>query len=147
MSNHEFEDFIEQSIRLLHEHDTTIDHRSAFIALWKFQEQGDCGFTHFRVMPILLERRAAYRFSKEVHPAIDALEGVNRDLGYVDDTFLYCDAGSTLWKQLRDELSAEDRIEPVELPLTTVGQHVLRAAEKVNDVDTIAMWSRFLKVR
>jgi len=145
MSQHALEDLVEQSIRLLHEHDAEIDHRSAFNALWEFQERGDCGFTHFRVLPILLERRATYRFTKDVHPAIETLEGdgVTRELGFVDDAFLYCDAGTELWKQLLDELRGDDQKPPQHMPLSTLALHIARAAEKANDLETIAAWFNF----
>lgn len=125
---------IERAIRLLNDED--IDHRSAFVALLKVQK------APFSVMPILLQRRATYRFSKDVHPAIEALDGASRDLGYVDDQYLYCDAGSTLWKQLADELSGDDKVPPQPMTLEALKALVIRAAEKVNDAETIAAWSR-----
>ncbi len=139
MSPRDVEALVERAIRLLHEHDVEVDHRSAFCALWRLQERLGGGFTHFRVMPILLARRAAYRFSKDVHPAIDALAGASRELGYTDDEFLYCDAGTMLWRQLTDELSGDDRAPPSDLPLATLVTHVRRAAEAAGDDDTLRL--------
>ncbi|PZR09314.1 MAG: hypothetical protein DI536_22290 [Archangium gephyra] len=142
MSNHEFEDVIEQSIRVLHAHDGELDHRSAFVSLWRFQERGDCGFTHFRVLDILLERRATYRFPHDVHPAIDTLDddAVNRDQGFKDDHFVYCDAGTSLWEQLKEELNGDDTKAPVDIPLGTLALHVARAAERAGELELIAAW-------
>ncbi len=142
MSQHEIEDLVESSIRVLHTHDADVDHRSAFAALWAFQERADCGFTHFRVMPMLLERRSTYRFDKTVHPAIETLEtdGVSRQLGYVDDAFLYCDAGTELWEQLREHLPADDQQPPAPMPLSTLALRICRAAEKAGELELIARW-------
>lgn len=145
MSQHEIEDLVERSIRVLHTHDTEPDHRSAFAALWAFQERADCGFTHFRVMPILLEHRSTYRFDKTLHPAIETLEadGVSRQLGYVDDDFLYCDAGTQLWEQLRTYLPVDDRKPPEPMPLSTLALRICRAAETAGETELIAMWFNF----
>lgn len=145
MSQHDIEELVESSIRLLHAHDAEIDHRSAFCALWKFQERFDCGFTHFRVMPLLLERRATYRFTPDVHPAVETVEGMPRDYGYLDDTFLYCDAGTLLWSQFVNEhlIIGDDAKPPSDLPLSTLALRIGLAAEKAGDVDTIAGWFNF----
>lgn len=136
------DELVERSIRLLHEHDSEIDHRSAFNSLWKFHGSR---LARLRVMPVLLERRATYRFDKDVHPAIETLDDtVDPDLGYVDDAFVYCDAGSTLWRQLREELSDGDLVAPVEISLSTLIEHIERAAKKVGDVEVIARWHQLV---
>jgi len=102
MSMHEFEDLVEQSVRLLDAaHDARLhaerparrglgprvatpsdppggpdpDLRSAFHALYAFQGRWDTGFTHFRVIGILVKHRFAYVFDLEEHPHYAALGG------------------------------------------------------------------------
>jgi hypothetical protein len=70
MSMHEFEDLVEYSIRALASSTLadTLDVRSACWWLYDFQNHWDTGFTHFRVMDILLDFRFAYRFALQQHP-------------------------------------------------------------------------------
>jgi hypothetical protein len=83
MSMHEFEDLVEESIRLLDARcdarlaaefsgvaaaTPPIDVRSFFRALYAFQDRWDTGFTHFRVIGILVKHRFAYVFDLEEHP-------------------------------------------------------------------------------
>lgn len=70
MSMHEIEDLVEGSIRVLDAHTSADDDRvrDAFAKLYAFQQEFDCGFTHLRVMDILLRRRFTYRFPREQHP-------------------------------------------------------------------------------
>ena len=60
MSMHEIEELQEVSIRLL-DRIEGLDHRSMFKRLYDFDALFDTGFTHFRVMDILLKRRFYYR--------------------------------------------------------------------------------------
>jgi hypothetical protein len=69
MSMHEIEDMVEGAIRVLDLHDEenkTL--RDAIHALYKFQHQYDCGFTHGRVFSLLLKHRFTYQFKLNVHP-------------------------------------------------------------------------------
>ena len=70
MSMHEFEDLVEESIRILAASDLRdqLDVRSACWWLYDFQNHWDTGFTHFRVMDILLDCHFAYRFALTQHP-------------------------------------------------------------------------------
>ena len=61
MSQHELEDTVADSVRVLHEHHHGDDHRDLFVALYAFQAGFDCGFTHGRVLDILVARRFTYR--------------------------------------------------------------------------------------
>ncbi|MGV3621179.1 MAG: hypothetical protein ACO1OB_10200 [Archangium sp.] len=138
------EELVERSIRVLHRHDDEIDHRSAFNSLWKLLTKG---FTHRRLLPILLERRATYRFPHDVHPAIDTVDEdlVNRDQGFKDEEFVYCDAGTELWEQFKENLSGHDVKPPEEVPMKTLATHVMRAAEKSGDVELLAAWEQLSK--
>jgi hypothetical protein len=69
MSMHEIEGLVEDSINLLERSgDTQYDYRSLFAVLYDFQGQFDTGFTHFRVMPILIKHRFVYVFPLTAHP-------------------------------------------------------------------------------
>jgi hypothetical protein len=70
MSMHEFEDLVEETVRVLAgaANRDALDLRSMFWRLYDFQNHWDTGFTHFRVMDILLEARFVYRFERAQHP-------------------------------------------------------------------------------
>src|SRR5215471_1039377 len=98
MSQHEIEDLLEESIRLL-DRIEGLDHRSMFKRLYDLEASPcfDIAFTHFRVMDILLKRRFAYRMALEDHPDYaqfkDALEGMRklRDAHEVEFAFIQRD--------------------------------------------------------
>ncbi|MCS3799507.1 hypothetical protein [Niastella sp. OAS944] len=56
MSMWEFEALVEEAIKLVDKIDTTNEKKVQLIGnLYAIQEQYDCSFTNFRVMPILLK--------------------------------------------------------------------------------------------
>jgi len=67
---HEFEDLVEESVKVLaaSERANQLDLRSMFWRLYDFQNHWDTGFTHFRVMDLLLQFRFVYRFDLKQHP-------------------------------------------------------------------------------
>lgn len=170
MSLHEIEDAVADSVRLLHEHHDGADHRDLFSALYAFQAGFDCGFTHGRVLDILVERRFTYRLPLAAHPQFAAHERaftgaptdavtfvgseilgldppddgprIGHEHGYLADGALYCDAGTPLWHELvaAGVLSGADAEPPRSPPLGTLALHVARVAEKVGDRDLVAMW-------
>ncbi len=172
MSDHEIEDLVEESIRLL---DASFLHRDDrlrdwFAALFRFQREFDCSFMHFRVMDILMRRRFTYRFSLDQHPdyaerrpyfeALDSfvfLSGEERDLagedyddmenpgedqGYVEPPYLFCDAGSSLWRRMVEagHLTGQDAVQPRPVSLDEVVSTVTQAAERGDGHELIAMW-------
>ncbi|MFJ4688782.1 hypothetical protein [Streptomyces sp. NPDC088789] len=172
MSMHEIEDLVADSVRVLDLHTPSDDARVRdwFAVLYGFQGRYDCSFTHFRVMDILLRRRYAYRFPIDRHPDhaersayFDALseftglrefdenapefEGYDSWLedGYVDPPFLYCDAGTDLWRRMVavGELRGPDAAAPRRTPLIDVVREVAVAAEKERDHDLIGLWYAF----
>ena len=69
MSQHEYEALVEYSISTLDEaNDERLDIRSLAWELYAFQECFDTGFTHFRVMNVLLKHRYVYQFNITEHP-------------------------------------------------------------------------------
>ncbi len=75
MAMHEFEDLVEQSVRVLAASSlrAELDLRSIYWWLYDFQNHWDTGFTHFRVIDALLEARFVYRLEPTQHPDYAAL--------------------------------------------------------------------------
>ncbi|MEO3973629.1 hypothetical protein [Streptomyces sp. CAU 1734] len=172
MSAHEIEDLVADSIRVLDDHTEPDDPRVRdwFAALYGFQSVYDCSFTHFRVMDILLRRRYTYRFPVARHPdhagrreyfdglteftglrvldeeapGFDGYESWLED-GYIDPPFLYCDAGTALWRRMTaaGELSGPDAAPPRPVPLVEAVREIAVAAERERDRELIAMWYAF----
>ncbi|MER6913584.1 hypothetical protein ABT354_18100 [Streptomyces sp. NPDC000594] len=172
MSLHEIEDLVAESVRVLDARTGPDDPRVRgwFAALYTFQSGYDCSFTHFRVMDILLRRRYTYRFPVDRHPDYaerpahfdaltdftglrvldeDAPDFAGHDSwledGYVDPPFLYCDAGTALWRRLAaaGELQGPDAVPPHRTPLMEAVRQVAVAAERERDHDLIAGWYAF----
>jgi hypothetical protein len=165
MSEHAIEDLVSNSIRVLDAcTPAEAPLRDEFAALYRFQDGFDCKFTHFRVMDILLRRRFTYRFPLDRHPdhaergaylrslteftALRAFDDDTDDFdgwledGYVEPPHLYCDAGTALWRRLVDAgaLGGPDAVPPARARLVEVVQAVAAGAERVGDVELIAMW-------
>ncbi|NIG57420.1 tetratricopeptide repeat protein [Chitinophaga sp. Cy-1792] len=69
MAMHEIESLVEQSILCLdNSQNDKLDLRSLFFNLYQLQDSFDTGFTHFRVMDILIKHRYVYTFSITEHP-------------------------------------------------------------------------------
>ncbi|MFP2927039.1 hypothetical protein ACLESO_17920 [Pyxidicoccus sp. 3LG] len=170
MSMHEIEDMVEGAVRVLDRRAAAGDlaPRSQLARLFAFQGEYDCSFTHFRVMDLLLARRFTYRFDITDHPdhearkkffegieeftylhddpADDTGEGTGDILspmaGYIEPPYLYCDAGSSLWRRMVEagRLKGPDAEPPVPLRLVDVVHEVLLGAEAEGDRELIAMW-------
>ncbi|MFC3964459.1 hypothetical protein [Nocardia jiangsuensis] len=152
MSMHLIEDLVEGSVRALH---ATGERgwRDHFVALYDFQSGYDCKFTHFRLMEILLEHGHTHRFSVSEHPdraqlgeALDAIEEFTAlsdsdsdsdwlEQGYLDPPYLYCDAGTELWRRMVPDARPVER-----LGLARVVRDVALAAENQKDIELIAVW-------
>ncbi|MEU5400749.1 hypothetical protein ABZ348_15825 [Streptomyces sp. NPDC005963] len=172
MSLHDIEDLVADSVRLLDVHTEPGDPRVRdwFAVLYDFQNGYDCSFTHFRVMDALLRRGYTYRFPIDRHPDygeraayLDALseftglrtfdedapdfEGYDSWLedGYVEPPFLYCDAGTELWRRMvaAGELRGPDATPPRRIPLIEAVREVAVAAEKEQDHELIGLWYAF----
>jgi hypothetical protein len=157
---HEFEDLVEESVRVLDKSvlNGQMDLRTFFWRLYEFQACWDTGFTHFRVIDILLKHRFVYRFELNQHPDyshyqhyFDNLkeftfiklvpdqpwhEKTNPAAGYYKPPFLYCDAGSPLWKRFVESglLSGQDAVPPnKEISLIEVAKETVAEAERQCD--------------
>ncbi|GII60639.1 hypothetical protein Skr01_07240 [Sphaerisporangium krabiense] len=169
MSMHLIEDLVADSIRVLDAHYPDPDPRVRdwVAALYRFQDQYDCSFTHFRVMDALLRRGYAYRFPLERHPdyaarreyfdglddftelrvfdeEADDFDGFETWLedGYVDPPYLYCDAGTDLWRRMSEAglLTGGDAVAPRRTSLVEAVAAVARAADARSDHQLIADW-------
>lgn len=167
MSMHEFEDLVQLSVEVLaHQRPTDLDLRSAFATLYQLQAQFDCGFTHFRVMPELVQHRFVYRMTPPQHPrypepAVQALldqpvEGVsfvrvdplapwgpdNPEAGYLSEGALYADAGSPLWAAwvAQGVLTGADAQPPQTLALAPLVLAIVQAADAMGAPDVIWLW-------
>jgi len=70
MAMHEIESLVEMSVYCLDKSpQPSPDCRSLFYNLYCLQEQFDTGFTHFRVMDLLIKHRFVYTFPITAHPA------------------------------------------------------------------------------
>ncbi|HVI47652.1 MAG TPA: tetratricopeptide repeat protein [Chitinophaga sp.] len=70
MSMHEVESLVELSVLCLdNSSNEQLDRRSLFYNLYRLQGQFDTGFTHFRVMDILVKHKFVYTFPVMAHPA------------------------------------------------------------------------------
>ncbi|WP_439680468.1 hypothetical protein [Embleya sp. MST-111070] len=172
MSEHEIEDLVADSIRVLDTHAAPDDPRVRewIAALYGFQNGYDCSFTHFRVLDTLLRRGHTYRFPLDRHPGyaarperLDALteftalrtfdedapdfDGYESWLedGYVEPPFLYCDIGTALWRRMVDagELRGPDAVPPRRVRLIDVVREVAVAAEREQDAELVGMWYAF----
>lgn len=165
MSNHEFEDLVEMSVRLLAKSGLSRQRlRSLYFNLFEFEASFDTDFTHFRTMKELLAARFVYCLAPAEHPDFvgaeayfGALEGFcfvesplggarAHDGGYYKAPYLYCDAGSALWRRLVElrRLGGSDARAPERLPIQQVLEEVARAAEGAGDVRLVAYAYRLL---
>lgn len=161
---HEIEDLVFESVLLLDKHHPADDGRLRdwFVSLYEFQFTFDCSITQGRVRDILLRRGHTYRFPIAEHPDYparraffdglddftdlheeeDELPENELDTGYVDPPWLYCEAGSELWRRMVDagRLTGADAVAPRRVKLIEAAVHVAAAAERTGDVELIAHW-------
>ncbi|MGW1980683.1 hypothetical protein [Streptomyces sp. NPDC001889] len=166
---HEIEDLVADSVRVLDSRTGPGDPRVRdwFAALYGFQRGYDCSFTHFRVREILLRRGFTYRFPVDRHPDyaeraayFDAVAGFTAlrtfdeddpafggydswlEDGCVEPPFLYCDAGTALWRRMvaAGELRGPDAVPPRRTRLIEAVREVAAAAEKERDHELVGDW-------
>lgn len=167
---HEIEDLVEWSVRVLDARHPVADRRVRdwIGELYSFQGGYDCSFTHFRVMEILLAREYSFRFGIDEHPdyperreffdglkEFTALAGLAADddedesgldawleEGYVDPPYLYCDAGTGLWRRAvgLGMIGGTGAESLRRVALAAVVREVVLAAEAEGAVELIATW-------
>lgn len=170
MSMHEFEDLVEASIRLLARsaHHSHQERRSLYWNLYEFQALFDTGFTHFRVLELLLAAGYTYRFDLCEHPdyqqAADFFQRLhafsflyvhptqpwngeqNPMAGYYQPPFLYCDVNSPLWARFvrQGRLTGEDALAVERLDPLDLAHQVVEEAFLQQDFWLVAQWYMLL---
>jgi hypothetical protein len=162
MSMHEFEDLVEEAVRLLAKSDLPKETlRNFYFNLFEFEGEFDTSFTHFRTMAELLAAGFVYRLALEEHPDFERAQGYfaglsrftfvtvpgeKADGSYVQPPHLYFDAGSALWQRLVREgrLAGPDAEAPKVLPLQRVFLELCMLAERAGDVALVSRAYRLL---
>ena len=163
MSMHEIEGAVEYAIRHLATSDYE-DKRSAYAALYRYPEQHDCGYTHFRVLQELLSARYLYERTATDHPQYEAIASAleslgesgfvladpsgeydprkNPEAGFYREGNLYFDAGSPMWQAFVDAglLTGPDAERPRPVDILDVVAEVASLAESAGDAATVASW-------
>ncbi|MFI5840270.1 hypothetical protein ACIA8K_11255 [Catenuloplanes sp. NPDC051500] len=151
MSEHYIEDLVEHSVLALDRHAPAGagEVRDALVALFRFQRQHDCAHTMGRVQDVLLGRGHTYRFPLSEYPDLAMITDFTElgdddtlDDGYVDPPWLYCEAGTALWKRMVEagRLHGPDAVAPRHARLLDVVVSVCEAAAENGDADLIALW-------
>ncbi|GAA1409949.1 hypothetical protein ACFQZ4_03855 [Catellatospora coxensis] len=169
MSMHDIEDLVSASVVVLDARHAEDDGRLRdwFTALYAFQAGFDCSHTQGRVLDILLRRGHTYRLALHEHPDYEQrrefFDGLTEfqtlrevdeedddfagyddwlEDGYVDPPWLYCEAGTALWRRLVDagRLRGRDAVAPARVALLDVVTAVAEAAERHGDPGLVAAW-------
>lgn len=166
MSMHLIEDLVEETIHLTDTADLPAGQKRSILGnlftlqSWYF----DAGYTHFRVMDVLLRYRFVYKINLAEYPGIAASavfdketggwvktnDENNTPLGYAvvenEKTWLYFDAGGALWQRLCEEgaLQGEDRESPGKLSVPDLIHLVLKEAEKQRQPVLLEQWYALL---
>jgi hypothetical protein len=166
VSMHEFEDLVEDSIRILarHSRHTRTNRRDYFAQLYEFQDGWDTGFTEMRVMDLLLDAGYSYRFPLPEHPDYRRFQSYfdglheftfipgdprrpyerfeNPIACFYAPPFCYCDMGSPLWRRLVEEgtLQGEAAIPPRRVDLAETILEVVTDAFADGDTTLISWW-------
>ncbi|WP_433795598.1 hypothetical protein [Actinoplanes sp. CA-252034] len=160
MSMHVIEDMVQGAVEVLDRHLPADDERVRdwLVALYAFQDGYDCSLTQHRVLDILLRRGHTLRFPVSEHPDYarrrEFFDGITEfttlrefggdeeefagelEDGYVDPPWLYCEAGTELWRRM----AGPGAVEPRAVRLLDVVVAVAEAAESEGDVELIAVW-------
>lgn len=166
MSMHRIEDLVEETVHLIDTADLPAwQKRSILSNLFTLQSwYFDAGYTHFRVMEILLRYRFVYKINLASYPNIAAAvifenetRGWVKDsddnhtpLGYAvtenEKTWLYLDAGGKLWQRLCEQgvLLGEDQQPPEKLPVPDLIHLVLKEAEQQQQPVLMEQWYALL---
>jgi hypothetical protein len=164
MAMHELEDLVEMAVKRLSRSGASRHRlRSLYFNLFELEARFDTSFTHFRTMGELLAARFVYCLAPSEHPSFAAapgyfeglegfcfieppVPGAAPDGSYFKAPYLYCDAGSPLWRRLVElgRLGGSDAEPPEVMSAAEVLEEVARAAEAVGDVRLVAYAYRLL---
>jgi hypothetical protein len=109
MSMHEIEDMVSDAVEILHRHDGGDDLRDLFHSLYAFQARFDTGFTHGRVLDVLVERRFVLKFDVACHPRLPGNETRFSEAARSDSiSFIGSEVLSTKNEDIENEVDDED---------------------------------------
>lgn len=137
MAQHAIEDLIEDTVYLIDKADLSNATKRDFLAgIYRIQEFYDTGYTHFRVIDILLKYKFVYRLPMDTCPA-DI-----REQGYIQDDKIYVDAGSASWQLLCEEgiLKDDDCAPLTPLVIPELFKNILLEAEKQGEQVLLTQW-------
>ncbi len=135
MSMHEIEDAVEALVRIIAESDEA-DKRSVYAAVFAFQDEWDCSYTHFRVMEFLIDSRFVYT------KPCNAPEGWHDD-GYVKEGMIYFEVGSEVWEKAVEsgELTGSDAMQALDVDL-----HALVKKYSSKNPDLLRLWQPLMSI-
>ena len=156
MSEHAIEGLIEDTVHLLDKADLPDQVKRAHLAaIYRIQAFYDTGYTHFRVIDLLLKYRFVYRVPADSFPGSQAANATVPGWVAIEQTgesvyaqqegdkvFLYVDAGSESWERLCKEgiLSGKDCEILDEIPFPTLFRNILQEAEKQEEQELLTNW-------
>ena len=163
MSMWEFESLVEEAIKLVDKIDTTNEKKVQLIGnLYAIQEQYDCSFTNFRVMPILLKTGYTKTIDYTEHPDYKGNEAYFEELlGKKDTQFIYRDI-TKKWHRSNNEIVAylnpkdkkiyidfgsplrKDESPLEEMYSYDLGLYLIREADKLKDKAPVYNWTAYL---
>ncbi|PUB25905.1 hypothetical protein C8J95_11272 [Elizabethkingia sp. YR214] len=163
MSMHEIEDLVEETVYLV-DRSSKYDlgtKRSILYNLYNIQAMFDTGYTHFRVMDILLKNHFVYKIPIAQYFQLGITEAqLPDDGGWIYDEaqntiayaerekgimYLYCDAGEEGWKRLckQNVLQRADQLPPQKMCAVQTAVAVLTEAETQQEMGLLKQWYSF----
>ena len=156
MAQHAIEDLVEDTVFLIDSADLSkLTKRDYLAAVYRIQNLFDTGYTHFRVIDILLKYNFVYRIASNDYPGYANKAGARTgwienektgELAYAEleegQIYLYIDAGSTSWEKLCSEkILAGTDCKPVSaISLPQLIDSLLQEAEKQNQYILLTQW-------
>lgn len=156
MAQHAIEDLIEETVYLIDKADAPDQQKREWLAsLYSVQSLYDTGYTHFRVIDILLKYRFVYRILLSDQP--DTFQSFEGNTGWIKNyltdevayathedgqIYLYIDAGSRNWARLCEIglLNENDCTPLTTSPALQLINDLLREAEKQQRLELITQW-------
>ena len=156
MAEHAIENLVEETVYLIDSADMpNVIKRDYLAAIYRVQNLYDTGYTHFRVIDILLKYKFVYRIPSSDYPGYAEKPGAatgwmedeaSGELAYAEvegeQTYLYIDAGSISWEKLCSErvLSGTDSTPVIAIPLPQLVNDLVQEAEKQNQQTLLTQW-------
>lgn len=163
MSMWEFEALVEEAIKLVDKIDTTNEEKVQLIGnLYAIQEQYDCSFTNFRVMPILLKTGYTKTINYTEHPDYKGNEAYFEELLTKKGTEFIYKHIKEKWHRRNNDVAAylnpEDKLIYIDFgsplrqgepPLEKMysydlGLYLIREADKLKLKEPVYDWAAYL---